>query len=109
MQGPANQIKGDVAHTPGTHHRQTNMIYLDATFKPFLDEKQRGDGTIFALELSDSQDSKYKFSKSPFPHSQVELNRGERMELEGFQSSQGGDVRLDRRLHTMKAQAFAGT
>ena len=29
--------------------------------------------------------------------------------LEGFQRPQGGDVRLDRRLHTTEAQTFAGT
>ena len=97
----------------GTHARHTppaNMTCSDAAFKTFPDEKQRGGGTIFALEPSGSQDSKYKKSKSPFPHPQAELKRGERTHyLEGFQRPQGGDVRLDRRLHTTEAQAFAGT
>ena len=97
----------------GTHARHTplaNMTCSDAAFKTFPDEKQRGGGTIFALEPSGSQDSKYKNSKSPFLHPQAELKRGERTHyLEGFQRPQGGDVRLDRRLHTTEAQAFAGT
>ena len=96
-----------------THARHTpsdNMTCSDAAFKIFPDEKQRGGGTIFALDPSGSQDSKYKNSKSPFPHPQAELKRGERTDyLEGFQRPQGGDVRLDRRLHTTEAQAFAGT
>ena len=86
------------------------MTCSDAAFKTFPDEKQRGGRTIFALDPSGSQDSKYKNSKSPFPHPQAELKRGERTDyLEGFQRPQGGDVRLDRRLHTTEAQAFAGT
>ena len=97
----------------GTHARHTppaNMTCPDAAFKTFPDDKQRGGGTIFALEPSGSQDSKYQNSKSPFPHPQAELKRGERTDyLEGFQRPQGGDVRLDRRLHTTEAQAFAGT
>ena len=85
------------------------MTCSDATFKIFPDEKQRVGGTIFALDPSGSQDPKYKDSKSPFPHPQVELKRGERADyLEGFQRRQGVDVRLDRRLHTTEAQAFAG-
>ena len=96
-----------------THARHTpsgNMTCSDAAFKIFPDQKQRGGGTIFALDPSGSQDSKYKKSKSPFPHPQAELKRGERTDyLEGFQRPQGGDVRLDRRLHTTEAQAFAGT
>ena len=46
----------------GTHARHTppaNMTCSDAAFKTFPDEKQRGGGTIFALEPSGSQDSKY--------------------------------------------------
>ena len=86
------------------------MTCSDAAFKTFPDEKQRGGGTIFALDPSGSQDSKYKNFKSPFPHPQAELKRGERTDyLEGFQRPQGGDVRPDRRLHTTEAQAFAGT
>ena len=81
-----------------------------ATFKTFPDEKQKGGGTIFALDRSGSQNSKYKNSKSPFPDPQVEWKRGERMDyLEGFQRPQGGHVRLDRCLKTTEAQAFAGT
>ena len=95
-----------------THARHTppaNMTSCDATFKTFPDETRRGGGTIFALDPSGLQDSKYKNSKSPFPHPQVELKRGERTDyLEVFQRPQGGDVRLDRRLHTTEAQAFAG-
>ena len=97
----------------GTHSRHTppaNMTCSDAAFKTFPDEKQRGGGTIFVLDSSGSQDSKYKIFKSPFPHPQAELKRGERTDyLEGFQRPQGRDVRLDRRLHTTEAQAFAGT
>ena len=97
----------------GKHARQTppaNMTCSDATFKIFPDEKQRDGGTIFALDSSGSQDSKYKDSKSPFLHPQVELKRGERTDyLEGFQRPQGEDVRLDRRRHTTEAQASAGT
>ena len=73
----------------GTHARHTppaNMTCSDATFKAFPDEKQRGGGSIFALDPSGLQDSKYNNSESPFPHSQVELKRGERTDdLEGFQ------------------------
>ena len=97
----------------GTHARHTppaNITYSDAALKTFPDDKQRGGETIFALDPSGSQDSKYKNSKSPFPHPQAELKRGERTDyLEVFQRPQGGDVRLDRRLHTTEAQAFAGT
>ena len=66
----------------GTHARRTppaNMTRSDATFKTFPDEKQRGGETIFALDSSGSQDSKYKNPKSPLPHPQVDLKRGERM------------------------------
>ena len=98
----------------GPHARHTppaNMTYSDATFKKTIpDEKQRGGGTIFALDPSGSQGFKYKNSKSPFPHLQVELKRGERTDyLEGFKRTQGEDFRLDRRLYTTEAQAFAGT
>ena len=55
------------------HIPPVNTTCSDATFKTFPDEKQRGGGTIFALEPSGSQDSKYKNSKSPFPHPLVEL------------------------------------
>ena len=65
----------------GTHARHTplaNMTCSDVTFKIFPVEKQRGGGTIFALDPSGLQDSKYKDSKSSFPHPQVELKCGER-------------------------------
>ena len=97
----------------GTYARHTppaNMTCSDATFKTFPDETQRDGGIIFALDRSGSQLSRYQNSKSPFPHPKVEMKRGERTDcLEGFQRAQGGDVRLDRRLHITKAQAFAGT
>ena len=52
----------------------------------------------------------YTYFKYPAPRPQVELKRGERMDnLEASQRPQGEDVRQDQRLHTMKAQAFAGT
>ena len=97
----------------GTHARHTspaNMTCSDAAFKTFPDEKQRGGGTIFALDPSGLQDSKCKNFKSSFPHPKAKLKRGERTDyLEGFQRPQGGDVRLDRRLHPTETQAFAGT
>ena len=97
----------------GTHARHpppANMTCSDATFKIFPDEKQRGGGTIFALDRSVLQNSKHKKFMSQFPHPQVEWKRGERTDyLEEFQRLQGGDVRLDRRLHTTEAEAFAGT
>ena len=70
----------------GTHARYippANMTYFDATLKKHPDENQRGGGPIFTVDPSGAQDSKYKISKSQFPHPQVELRRGERTELPG--------------------------
>ena len=70
----------------GAHARHTppaNMTCPDATFKIFPDEKERGGGTIFALDPSGSQDSKYKYSKSPFSNPHVELKSGERTDFPG--------------------------
>ena len=48
--------------------------------------------------------------RAPAQYPPGELKRGGRRDnLEGFQRSQWEDVRLDRRLHTREAQAFAGT
>ena len=55
----------------GTHARHTpsaNMTCSDAAFKIFPDEKQRDGGTIFALDSSGSQDSKYRI---PSPHFRI--------------------------------------
>ena len=65
----------------GTYARHTppaNMTCSYATFKTFPDEKQRGGETIFALDRSGSQPSKYQNPKSPFSHPQVEWRRSER-------------------------------
>ena len=106
----AGELRFGRGGTQARHTPPANMTCSDATLKTFPDEKQRGGGTIFALDPSGSQDSKYKNTKSPSPHPQAELKRGERTDyLEGFQRPQGGDVRLDRRLHTTEAQGFTGT
>ena len=48
--------------------------------------------------------------QAPAQYLPGELKRGGRRDtLEGFQRPQREDVRLDRRLHTREAQAFAGT
>ena len=78
--------------------------------KYFPDEKQRGGGTISAPNPSGSQVSSTKISSIPPNILQEELKRGGRRDnLEGSQRPQGENVRLDRRLHTRGAQAFAGT
>ena len=78
--------------------------------KYFPDEKQRGGGTISAPDPSGSQVSSTKISSIPPNILQEKLERGGRRDnLEGSQRPQGEDVRLDRRLHTREAQAFAGT
>ena len=97
----------------GTHARHTppaNMTCSDAAFKIFPDEKQRGGRTISAPDPSDLQVSSTNVPSIPPNVLQEELKRGGRRDnLEGSQQPLGEDVRLDRRLHTREAQAFAGT
>ena len=71
MRGPANQHLREAFERGGTHARHppsANMTCSDAAFKIFPDEKQRGGGTIFALDTSGLQDSKYKI---PSPHFRI--------------------------------------
>ena len=71
--------------------------------------RNRGGGTISAPDLSGSQVSSTKISNpAQYPPGELKCG-GRRDNLEGFQRPQWEDVRLDRRLHTREAQAFAGT
>ena len=109
MRGPANQKIGK-GRTHTRHTLPANMTCSDATLKIFPGEKPRGGGTILHTRPLRFAGFKHKDSKYPAPYPQEELKRGERRDnLEGSQRPQGEGVRLDRRLHTTEAQAFAGT
>ena len=87
---------GELLGRGGTHAKHTppaNMTCSDATFKIFSRRETEGWRNHLRSGPLRFADFKYKDSKFPAPHPQVELKRERRMDnLEGSQRPQGEDV-----------------